>query len=355
MALGPVMLDLEGTALTDAERELLHHPNVGGVILFARNCAGPDQIAALTAELHALRDPPLLIGVDQEGGRVQRCRTGFTPLPAMARLGERFQQDPADAEASAHSLGWLLAAELLAVGIDIGFAPVLDLQRGVSAVIGDRAFHSAPEAVTRLGGAVVRGMGEAGMAGVGKHFPGHGSVAADSHHAQPVDPRPRHELLEIDAVPFAHLVQQGLAGIMPGHVVYPDVDAVPAGFSRVWLDEILRGQLGFAGTIFSDDLSMVGAGTDPGCARRAQDALAAGCDMVLVCNDRAGALETLDALGRIERPMTAARLMRMHGQAAPGIDRELGRTPAWRAAHARVERLKRADEPTPDRGTADHG
>ena len=350
MALGPVMVDLEGTRLTTEERELLCHPNVGGVILFARNHVDADQLAALTAEIHALRDPHLLIAVDQEGGRVQRFRTGFTRLPPMARLGERHDVSPEAADQEARTLGWLLAAELLAVGVDLSFAPVLDLQRGISAVIGDRALHTDAEVVARLGAALVQGMGEAGMAAVGKHFPGHGSIAPDSHHEQPVDERPRAELMRDDVVPFARLAQQGLAGVMPAHVVYPAVDRVPAGFSSVWLNDILRGELGFGGAVFSDDLSMAGAGTDRACAERASQALEAGCDMVLVCNHRAGAIETVEALPRCDRPMTVARLMRMHGHAAPGVGPRLERTRAWRTARATVDGLGHPDDPELDLG-----
>ena len=350
MALGPVMIDIEGTRLTAEDRELLCHPNVGGVILFGRIYADAEQVAALTAEIHALRDPHLLIAVDQEGGRVQRFRAGFTALPPMARLGERHDAAPEEAEQEARTVGWLLAAELLAVGVDLSFAPVLDLQRGVSAVIGDRALHSDAEVVTRLGSALMRGMGDAGMAAVGKHFPGHGSIAPDSHYERPVDERSRAELIDNDVVPFARLAQQGLAGVMPAHVVYPAVDDAPAGFSSVWLNDILRGELGFGGAIFSDDLSMAGAGTDRACAGRASQALEAGCDMVLVCNHRADAIEAIEALPRCDRPMTVARLMRMHGHPAAGIDRRLAHTKAWRAARATVERLNRPDDPELDLG-----
>lgn len=350
MALGPVMLDLEGTRLTAEDRELLRHPNVGGVVLFARNYAEPDQVAALVTEIHALRDPHLLVAVDQEGGRVQRFREGFTPLPPMARLGERHDEAPRDALAEAEAVGWLLAAELLAAGVDLSFAPVLDLRRAVSTVIGDRALHPDPEVVGSVGSALMRGMHRAGMSAVGKHFPGHGSVAADSHHELPTDGRGRADILQLDAIPFVRLAHKGLPGIMPAHVVYPAVDAVPAGYSRIWLNEVLRDEIGFSGAIFSDDLSMAGAGLDRGCAERAGAALEAGCDMVLVCNDRAGAVAAVEGLPQTDRPVTVARLMRMHGHPAAGIDRDLGRTAAWREARAVVEALARPDDPELDLG-----
>ena len=348
MALGPVMLDVAGTRLTAEDRELLRHPNVGGVVLFARNHAEPEQLAALVAEIHALRDPHLLVAVDQEGGRVQRFREGFTRLPPMARLGERHDESPRAALAAAERLGWLLAAELLAVGIDLSFAPVLDLRRGISAVIGDRALHPDPEVVGRLAGALVRGMRRAGMSAVGKHFPGHGSVAADSHHELPRDRRERADILQLDGIPFARLAHAGLPGIMPAHVLYPAVDDEPAGYSRVWLQEVLRDELGFGGAVFSDDLSMAGAGAETDCAARAARALAAGCDMVLICNDRAAAVAAVEGLEQRDRPVTLARLMRMHAHPAPGIDRGLARSAAWREARVAVEALARPDDPELD-------
>ncbi len=339
MPLGPVMLDLEGTRLGEEERRLLAHPNVGGVVLFARNYTDPEQLAALVAEIHALRDPHLLVAVDHEGGRVQRFRGGFTALPPMAVLGERHDEDPEAAEHEARALGWLLAAELLAVGVDLSFAPVLDLGRGISGVIGNRAFHNEPEVVARLGTGVMRGMARAGMAAIGKHFPGHGSVAADSHHARPVDPRERQDILQLDAIPFARLAHLGLPGVMPAHVTYPRVDDAPAGFSRVWLEAILRGELGFEGAVFSDDLAMAGADTGADTLGRAVAALRAGCDMVLVCNDRAAARDVVHGLPRADRPVSVARLMRMHGHPGGGIDRGLRDTAPWAAAAGVAERL----------------
>ena len=240
--LGPVMIDLAGAALDAVERDMLTHPLVGGVILFARNFESPEQLRRLTSEIRALRDPKLLISVDHEGGRVQRFKQGFTHIPAMRRLGILADRDRALALATAEAAGCVLAAELLSRGVDFSFTPVLDVDFGASSVIGDRAFDSNPTRVGELAGALLHGMGQAGMAGVGKHFPGHGHVRADSHVAVPIDER---ELARIDAedmVPYRMLIPRGLAGVMPAHVIYPKVDSRPAGVSEIWLMRILREQ-----------------------------------------------------------------------------------------------------------------
>jgi beta-N-acetylhexosaminidase len=307
------MLGLENPALSAEERELLQHPLVGGVILFSRNYHSPDQLGALLDSIHAVRQPRLLVAVDHEGGRVQRFRDGFTRLPAVRRLGDCYDSDPKRAKQLARTTGWLMAAELRAVGVDFSFAPVLDLDYGISTVIGDRAFHSDPRAVSELAQAYLHGMHKAGMEAVGKHFPGHGNVAADSHHELPIDQRAYADLAAADLVPFARLVEYGLAGIMPAHVVYTAVDDQPAGFSNRWLQDILRQQLGFQGVIFSDDLDMAGAGVAGTPPERAQAALAAGCDMVLACNDRAAAIAILDGLHYSPDPATHLRLIRFHG------------------------------------------
>jgi beta-N-acetylhexosaminidase len=289
---GPVMLGIEGLELSDADRSRLADRRVGGVILFARNFASSPQLRELTASIRGLR-PALLIAVDHEGGRVQRFRSGdFTPLPPMRTLGEQWDADPVDANAAAYAYGETIGRELGAHGIDFSFTPVLDLDHGVSAVIGDRAFHADPVIVADLAGALVRGLAACGVAGVGKHFPGHGRVAADSHVDTPVDMRTLDDILRSDIVPFAALIQRGLDAIMPAHVVYPAVDARPAGFSPVWIDGILRGRLGFDGLVFSDDLEMAGAHSAGDIVARADSAVAAGCDVVLLCNDF-GAMDDL--------------------------------------------------------------
>jgi hypothetical protein len=232
VTLGPLMLDVAGTELTDDDRRRLAHPLVGGVILFSRNYRDPAQLAALTAEIHALKSAPLLIGVDHEGGRVQRFREGFTRLPPMRAFGEIWNDHPQRARELARETGYVLASELRAHGVDFSFAPVLDLDYGASSVIGDRSFHADPHAVFQLGQAVMLGMKDAGMAACGKHFPGHGFVKADSHVAIPVDERTLADITIADLVPFRLMIEAGLAAVMPAHVIYPQVDEQPAGFSR---------------------------------------------------------------------------------------------------------------------------
>lgn len=320
MSHGPLMLDLQGTELTSEERELLCHPAAGGVILFSRNYQSPEQVAALIADIHGLRTPPLLVAVDQEGGRVQRFREGFTRLPPAAWFGELNRHNSKKAEATAQRIGWLMAAELRAVGVDFSFAPVLDLGLGVSSVIGDRSFDAQPLVVAELAHAWMMGVHEAGMAAVGKHFPGHGGVTGDSHTELPVDTRSLGDLLMEDLVPFQRMIDYGLDAIMPAHVIYEQVDPELAGFSRFWLQDLLREQLGFHGVIFSDDLTMAAAEQAGSFAERAKAALAAGCDMVLVCNNPAGAGEVLEALANYSNPAAQMRLVRLHGRKALSRD-----------------------------------
>jgi len=343
MSLGPVMLDLQGTALDDEEREMLQHPLVGGVILFTRNYENPQQLAALIGEVHALRSPPLLIAVDHEGGRVQRFREGFTRLPAMRRFGEIFDKDKRRARQLAEQAGWVMASELRAVGVDFSFAPVLDLDYGVSSVIGDRAFHRRPEVVAELANAVMKGMHKAGMAATGKHFPGHGAVAADSHEAIPVDSRRFEDIAAEDIKPFERLITNGMAGVMPAHVIYEKVDSRPAGFSPYWLKDILRQRLEFQGVIFSDDLNMEGASVAGDPLSRAEAALAAGCDVALICNNRAGALQILRGLTFEPNPVLHARLARLHGRHPVTLE-VLHKDAAWRQAVKAMQEL--AENPT---------
>ncbi|RMG36322.1 MAG: beta-N-acetylhexosaminidase [Gammaproteobacteria bacterium] len=314
---GPVVLDLAGPELTESDIARLRHPATGGVILFSRNFASRDQLYRLIREIHELRSPPLLITVDQEGGRVQRFREAFTRLPAAGAILRHFEGDLSRARRAAHELGWLMAAELRAVGVDFSFAPVLDLDHGVSEVIGDRAFGQTVEQVATLAQAWMMGAREAGMVSVGKHFPGHGAVRADSHVALPIDDRPLHVILEQDVRPFRRLIAAGLEGIMPAHVVYSQADSQPAGFSPFWLQRILRGELHFNGVIFSDDLSMKATDDTGGYAERAAAAVAAGCDMVLVCNEPAGADQVLERLAEHHEPLSMARCARLHGRPAP--------------------------------------
>lgn len=284
---GPLMIDIAGTALTDLDRERLSHPLVGGLILFARNYQSREQLTRLTTEVHALRTPQLAIAIDHEGGRVQRCREGFTRLPAMRRLGELWDQNQQEAVEAAQAIGYVLAAELRQCGVDLSFTPVLDLDWGRSGVIGSRAFHADPAVVVQLAEALIAGLRRAGMGACGKHFPGHGWAEADSHVAIPVDPRGLTQLAT-DMEPYRRLK---LDAVMPAHVIYPQVDARSAGFSPVWND-LLRRDIGFDGVIFSDDLSMEGASIVGDTVARVTAAWAAGCDMLLVCN-------TPDAVGDV--------------------------------------------------------
>ncbi|MGE0803601.1 MAG: beta-N-acetylhexosaminidase [Lautropia sp.] len=303
---GPVIVDVAGHALTDAERERLRHPLVGGVILFGRNYASPAQITALTAAIRAVR-PALLITVDHEGGRVQRFRDGFTPIAPMRALGELWDRDVLAACRAATDVGLTIGAELRAVGVDLSFTPVLDLDHGPSGVIGDRALHRDPRVVTLLAKSLVHGLLQAGLGHCGKHFPGHGFAAADSHVAMPTDTRTLAAILADDAAPYRWL-GRALAAVMPAHVVYPQVDDRPAGFSKRWLQTILRRRLGFDGLIFSDDLTMAAASVAGDITARAGAALGAGADMVLVCNRPDLADQLLAELRPPRNPALARRL-----------------------------------------------
>lgn len=331
MTLGPLMVDLVGVELSQQEREVLQHPLVGGVILFSRNYESPEQIAALTESIRNLRDPHLLISVDHEGGRVQRFRKGFTRLPPIGALGKHYMQHPKQTLERAEVTGWLMAAELRAVGVDFSFAPVLDLDYGVSEVIGDRAFHRDPEAVTEMARAYISGMKRAWMPAVGKHFPGHGAVEVDSHLGLPVDDRYFEDMLQADMLPFRQLCNSGLDGIMPAHIVYEQSDELPAGFSPFWIKEILRDRMGFQGVVLSDDLSMEGAAIMGDSLARAEAALSAGCDMVLVCNKPDSVIEVIDGLKVDDDPVRHMRLIRLHGRHAMKRD-DLLASKEWKSA-----------------------
>ena len=304
--IGPVMLDVEGLTLARHEQEKINHPNTGAVILFSRNYQNPEQVTGLINSIRAARDGDILIAVDQEGGRVQRFQNGFTRLPPASC----YAQDTDLAE----SAGWLMAAELLAVGVDFSFAPVLDIDCGVSQIIGNRSFSTDPELATQLAGLFRKGMNAAGMAATGKHFPGHGAVALDSHLTLPIDDRNLDSIRAKDLLPFKQLIKDGLEGIMPAHVVYSNIDANPAGFSAFWIQQILRQELNFNGTVFSDDLSMAGAASVGDFTERARMAQRAGCDMLLVCNNPVAAEQVLEALPIKQDPIRKQRLQRMQGK-----------------------------------------
>ncbi len=325
--IGPVMIDLKGHDLSPLDKEKINHPNTGALILFARNYDNPEQVQALIKAIRAARHGDILIAVDQEGGRVQRFQNGFTRLPAAARyLGQ-----PDIAEAA----GWLMAAEVLAVNADFSFAPVLDVDCGISSIIGDRAFATDAAKAAELAGAFRRGMKSAGMAATGKHFPGHGAVAADSHLDLPIDTRSLEAIRTRDLLPFKQLIQQGLEAIMPAHVLYPEVDSLPAGFSRIWLQQIMRGELGFDGAIFSDDLSMEGAAGVGDFMDRAQLAQQAGCDMLLVCNNPDAAELVLDKLPITQNSDRERRLQAMRGQ-KNFTREELFKTEKWQQISAQI-------------------
>jgi len=334
LPLGPVVLDPAGPVLTDEDRERLRHPAAGAVILFARNYENPEQLKLLVEEVEKLREPALPVCVDHEGGRVQRFREGFTAIPPMRSLGRLWDRDKEEAKRAARAAAYVAGAELAAHGVDFSFAPVLDLDYGPSSVIGDRALHFDPNAVGALGACLVQGFSDAGVAAVGKHFPGHGFAEADSHVAVPQDNRLFAEIFKKDVSPYKTAIAAGLAGVMPAHVIYPQVDTEPAGYSKYWLQEVLRGKLEFDGLIFSDDLSMEGAAVAGGPPERARAALAAGCDMVLLCNDPKGCGGLLESLGdaRLKNPERLERMRRKGG-------RDLRKSVAYREAQEALQSL----------------
>ncbi|AOW78416.1 beta-N-acetylhexosaminidase [Colwellia sp. PAMC 20917] len=330
--MGPIMLDVLGTSLTAEDKELLQHPLVGGLILFTRNYESPEQIAELTADIRRAAKKPLIIAVDHEGGRVQRFRDGFSLIPAMGKIWHFAEESISVAQELAKQSAILMALEVQAVGIDISFAPILDIN-DISAVIGDRAFHKNPEIVCQLASAFVDGLHLVGMKATGKHFPGHGSVEADSHLALPIDSRSRDEIFAVDMLPFKTLINSNkVDALMPAHVIFPDVDREAVGFSPYWLKDILRKQLGFSGVIFSDDLSMEGAACVGGYVERAEAAQQAGCDMLLLCNNRDSCIDVIDHANITIDEKSNQRLLRLLKTSTSGLS-ELKANTHWQ--HAR--------------------
>jgi len=329
-----VVVDVLGPVLSDEDRSRIRHPAAGAVILFARNYEHPDQLKLLTEDIERQREPALPVCVDHEGGRVQRFREGFTAIPPMRTLGKLWDRDRDAAREAATSIGYIVASELGAHGVDFSFAPVLDLDYGGSSVIGDRALHFDPTAVGALGACLVRGFAQGGVAAVAKHFPGHGYAEADSHVAVPRDERSFKEILRKDIVPYRTVIDAGLAAVMPAHVIYPQVDAEPAGYSKHWLQEVLRGKLGFEGLVFSDDLSMEGAAVAGGPPERARAAIGAGCDMVLLCNNPSGLDALLESLKDVQlsKPERLERMRRQGG-------RDLRKSVAYREALGELQKL----------------
>jgi len=329
------MVDIEGLQLTAAEAEKLRDPRIGGVILFSRNFASTGQLRELTHSIHAVRTPGLLIAVDQEGGRVQRFREGFTDLPPARLLGHQYDIDTHRARRLAGACGWIMAAELLDVGVDISFAPVVDLDLGLSDVIGDRAFHRDPQVVASLATAFVQGMRDAGMMAVAKHFPGHGGVIADSHQELPEDHRD-YAGLKDDLLPYSRLIANGLHGIMMAHVRYPVIDRRIASLSPYWQETELRRKLGFSGVIFSDDLSMSATESIGDMSERVRQSLSAGADMALICNDPETVDRTLAAIGTLNNPASQARLVTLRPHPGSWQGGDLRQTDDWMRASARI-------------------
>jgi len=339
MPLGPLMIDINGIELSAVDRDILKHPLVGGVILFSRNYESKEQVSVLCDEIHALREKPLLVAVDHEGGRVQRFRAEFTSIPSMQHLGECYELNHEKGLESASAIAWLMAAELRQVGVDFSFAPVLDIDYGCSEVIGDRAFSTNKKVVAVLAEAFHRGLMAAGMAAVGKHFPGHGAVAPDSHVAIPVDKRSLDEITQEDIYPFKQLIQAGIKGVMPAHVIYDQVDDLPAGFSEIWLQKVLRHQLGFQGAIFSDDLTMQGASVIGDYEQRAQQALKAGGDMALICNNRSAAEQVIDGLGEVKQGASSIQRLENMRPTQWSTHPPLHESDKWLKAMAIIENL----------------
>lgn len=339
MTLGPLMIDVASSELSAEDREILGHPLVGSVILFTRNYRDPEQLQRLVAQIHALRSPRLLVAVDHEGGRVQRFRSEFTVLPPLRLLGHQFDLNRAVGLELARQHGWLMAAELLACGLDYSFAPCVDLDYGLSEIIGDRAFHARAAAVGDLAVAYMHGMRDAGMAATAKHFPGHGAVVADSHLALPVDRREFSDLAD-ELTPYRRLIDNGLPAVMVAHILFPRIDAQPASLSRHWITGVLRGELRFTGAVFADDLSMAGVAGYGDIIARATQALAAGCDVLPVCNSRPSVLQLLDGLRVTADPASHLRQARLRPHAHPPRA-ELLASSHWRFCREALEQCAR--------------
>ena len=340
LPLGPLMVDLKGPGLDDDERAWLRARAVGGVILFTRNFLDLGQLARLVSEIHAVREPPLIVAVDHEGGRVQRFRRPFTELPPMRALGWLHDRNPDEALKAARDFGWLMASELRALGVDLSFAPVVDLDLGLSDVIGDRALHPDVDTVCVLSAAFSDGANAAGMAVTAKHFPTHAGARADSHTALAADDRGLDQLAD-DLAPYRHLIATGLESVMVGHVIFPAVDPLPASLSPFWIREQLRGRLGFDGAVLSDDMSMAGADVGGGCPQRILASLEAGCDMVLLCNAPDEIPGAIEALADYRNPASGTRLARLRGKGRATWN-ELRDSERWRAARGRLDALAAA-------------
>ena len=336
-SLGPLMIDLKGTGLDSEEREWLQAPAVGGVILFTRNFTDLEQLGRLVGEIHSVRNPPLLVAVDHEGGRVQRFRQPFTELPPMRALGHLHDRDPDEAMRAARAFGWLMAVELRALDIDLSFAPVVDLDLGMAEVIGDRALHPGAAVVSALSDEFSTGANAAGMAVTAKHFPTHAGARADSHTALAVDDRNLDQLTD-DLAPYRHLIAAGLESVMVGHIIFPAVDPLPASLCSFWMREQLRDRLGFDGAVLSDDMSMVGADVGSECRQRILASLRAGCDMVLLCNAPEEIPGAIEVLGDYRNPASGPRLARLRGGARTTW-KTLRESEQWRAARGLLDAL----------------
>lgn len=336
--IGSLIIDIAGTALSSEDIDLLRHPMVGGIIFFTRNYKSRQQLFELCQAIRHVRLKPLLIMVDQEGGRVQRFQEEFTRIPSMAVFGHLYDQDRQPALRLTRECAWLLASELLSVGIDLSFTPVLDLHNAVNKAIGDRAFHRDPNAVIHLAEAFIEGLHQAGMSSTAKHFPGHGAVDVDSHEALPIDNRSFEEVLNTDMVPFAAMVKAGINNMMAAHIVYPQIDKYPVSFSRRWLKDILRQQLNFKGIIFSDDLNMKGADLSTNYADRVQLAHEAGCDITLLCNNRRGVIETLDNLKIEDHQIEKSKWQTLVGDVSR-LNTDLQSQTRWQRIHQQLNQL----------------